>query len=198
MFTGIIEATGHVIALEKVGSNLNLQVQSPLSHLFKIDQSVSHNGVCLTITHTSNDTHSVSLVQETLLKTNFNSSKVGDILNLEQSITLQNKIDGHLVQGHIDTTAELIEINNLNGSYELRFSFHPEFNTLIIEKGSICLNGVSLTIFNISNTQFSVAIIPYTWEHTNLKFLKLHDLVNIEFDMIGKYVQRFISISTKK
>ncbi len=192
MFTGIIEKTGTVAAIEINESNLKIWIRSSISTALKTDQSVSHNGVCLTVEEIVEDQYRVTAIQETLQKTNLATLKIGDLVNLERCMQLNRRIDGHIVQGHVDTTAACKNIVEKNGSWEFTFEIDTAFSTLIIEKGSIAVNGISLTIFNVTNTHFTVAIIPYTFEHTNIHFLKIDDLVNIEFDVIGKYVSRFL------
>lgn len=190
MFTGIIEKTGTIEEVLSHGDNRSFRVSSPLYSELKVDQSLSHDGVCLTIENLHNGLHQVTAVAETLSKTNLGQWQKGTIINLERCMQLNGRLDGHFVQGHVDTTAECMDIVNRNGSWEYRFRFPEKFAKLIIEKGSITVNGISLTLFNISNSAFTVAIIPYTYEHTNLKVLAKGSLVNIEFDMIGKYVNR--------
>lgn len=190
MFTGIIEDVGTIIAIEKQLENRLFTFQSALSNELKIDQSLSHNGVCLTVTKVENDRHQVVAVAETLKKSNLGLLKTGDKVNLERSLTLDKRLDGHLVQGHVDTTGSCISKTERNGSYEYKIRFPKEFSPFIIEKGSIALNGISLTIFDITAHEFSVAVIPYTFEHTNMHLLQVNDKVNLEFDLIGKYVLR--------
>lgn len=190
MFTGIIETLGTVAALETSGTNISYWIQSNITEQLKIDQSVSHNGVCLTVEEINADEYKVTAIQETLSKTTLGSWKVGDLVNLERCLTPSGRLDGHFVQGHVDTTATCIQKTDQDGSWLFRFEFPEKFAPLIIEKGSISLNGISLTIFDISLNQFSVAIIPYTIEHTNLKQLEPGGLVNLEFDLVGKYVVR--------
>jgi riboflavin synthase len=190
MFTGIIETIGTIISVENKGSNKIFEVQSAISAQLKPDQSVAHNGVCLTIEKIRHNIHQVTAIHETLIKTNLNTWKTGDIINLERCLMPNGRLDGHFVQGHIDTTAVCIEKTALEGSWQYSFEFPEKFAKLIIEKGSIALNGISLTVFNVTKRQFSVAIIPYTFEHTNMQRLSIGHSVNIEFDMIGKYVVR--------
>jgi riboflavin synthase len=161
----------------------------------KVDQSVSHNGVCLTVEEVSSNTHKVTAIAETLTKTNLNTLQLGHWVNLERCLMLNGRIDGHLVQGHVDCTATCIKVENKNGSWEYEFEIPVSFGSFVIEKGSISLNGISLTIFNVTHHSFCVAIIPFTFEHTTLKFLKEGDSVNIEFDMIGKYVNRMKTLN---
>ena len=194
MFTGIIEDTGSINSIEKSGTNISYWVQSKLAQSLKVDQSLSHNGVCLTVEAIKNDLHKVTAIDETLQKTNLGNLVQGSIVNLERCMQLNGRLDGHIVQGHVDTTALCTDIVKKEGSTEFSFETDAQFATLMIEKGSITLNGISLTIFNVSETGFTVAIIPYTMEHTNLSELKTADKVNIEFDIIGKYVNRIQSI----
>lgn len=192
MFTGIIECTGVVSALEREGSNLHIELQSPISNELKIDQSVAHNGVCLTVIACGNSKHRVTAILETLEKSNIGNWEIGTEVNLERCLRVSDRLDGHIVQGHVDTTAIVQHISEKNGSWEYDF-FHaerPEFNT--IPKGSITVNGVSLTVVKSSVHSFSVAIIPYTFEHTNFKLLRVGSVVNIEFDVIGKYIGAYL------
>ena len=195
MFTGIIETTGKITGVEKKGSNKIFYVESSLCAELKPDQSVSHNGVCLTVEEVKGNTHRVSAIEETLLKTNLNNWLINDTINLERCLPMNGRIDGHIVQGHVDTLAECTHIIKKEGSTEFSFKIDKKYAGLIIEKGSICLNGISLTIYNIGLNCFSVAIIPYTFEHTNMQQIKTGSLVNIEFDLLGKYIQRLQSIS---
>ena len=195
MFTGIIETTGKVISLQNEGSNLHITIQSSISDQLSIDQSVSHNGVCLTVVKIDADTHTVTAIQETLLKSNLRSLAENSIINLERCLKIGDRLDGHMVQGHVDTTAQLINIKEEQGSYLLTFIISEDHKNLIVEKGSICLNGISLTLVDVGNDKFSVAIIPYTWQNTNLQHLNIGDNVNIEFDVIGKYVNRIMGNS---
>lgn len=190
MFTGIIEQTGTLHAVEQSGSNLHFWVKSALADVLQIDQSLSHNGVCLTVDQLSAGMHRVTAVTETLEKTNLGLWQPGTMINLERCMPLNGRLDGHIVQGHADCTATCTGITDQNGSWTFDFRFPPQFASLVIEKGSISLNGISLTIFNVKTDGFTVAIIPYTFEHTNMQQLKTGDTVNLEFDMIGKYVNR--------
>jgi len=196
MFTGIIETTGIVYAIEPQKTNTIFWIQSPLSNTLKIDQSIAHNGVCLTVDALQNNMHRVTAVQETLLKTNLNYWKIEDSINIERCVLLNGRLDGHLVQGHVDTTATCIQRETKDGSWLYRFSFDEKFAPLVIEKGSIGLNGISLTIFNVTPNAFSVAVIPYTFHHTNIQTIIEGSLVNIEFDMMGKYIQRSIQLNS--
>jgi len=188
MFTGIIEATGIVKEIIKNNSNRTYWIQSFLSSKFKADQSIAHNGVCLTVEEIKQDMHRVTAVKETLSKTNLQNWETGTIINLEQSLLATSRLDGHFVQGHIDTTGICEKIKELKGSWEFIFSFPKKFSPLIIEKGSICINGISLTAFDVKKNSFKVAIIPYTFMHTNLQHIRKKDLINLEFDMLGKYI----------
>lgn len=194
MFTGIIEAIGTVQELTSQGTNKSFYIQSSISSELGIDESISHNGVCLTVEEIQDDIYKVTAIKETLDKTNIGSWKNGDPINLERSMKMGGRLDGHIVQGHVDCTARCISKNNLEGSYEFTFEFDKKYAGLVIEKGSISLNGISLTIFNVTLNTFSVAIIPYTFGHTNMQSLQEGMQVNIEFDMIGKYVSRLQSL----
>lgn len=190
MFTGIVESTGRILNVDESGENRVFRIASPVSRELKTDQSVSHSGVCLTVEAVEGETHVVTAVQETLRKTSLGSWADGDIINLERSIRAGDRLDGHIVQGHVDATGNCIEIRDADGSHEMRFSYPAAFASLLIEKGSICVNGVSLTAFSVGPDYFSIAVIPYTFAHTNLSCLKAGSLVNLEFDIIGKYAQR--------
>lgn len=196
MFTGIIETVGQVAGLEKKGGNLDLIISSSVSKELKIDQSVSHNGVCLTVVEVSGNTHRVTAIDETLKKTNFASLKIGDEVNLERCMKIGNRLDGHIVQGHVDQTAECISVSEEKGSWVSTFQYHPSKENMVVEKGSICVNGISFTAFNAKENLFSVAIIPYTFENTNIKQIKKGSLVNLEFDVIGKYVARMMEFKS--
>ncbi|HYM94328.1 MAG TPA: riboflavin synthase [Chitinophagaceae bacterium] len=192
MFTGIIEAEGIIKDVISNGSNKTIWVESPVSHKLKIDQSVSHNGVCLTVEEIKDDRHCVTIIEETLQKTNLGNCKVSDRLNIERSLLLNNRLDGHLVQGHVDTIAICTKKEEKKGSWEFEFEFPKKFTALIIEKGAVCINGISLTCFNTKKKKFSVAVIPYTFEHTNMKNVFPGHSVNIEFDLLGKYILRML------
>lgn len=194
MFTGIVEATGIVKEIAASGTNKMFWIESSLSFSFKVDQSISHNGVCLTIEDVQENLHKVTAVEETLAKTELDQWKIGSTINMERSLLLTNRFDGHFVQGHVDTTAVCKKIRYKRGSHEFEFEFPKKFAALVIEKGSVCVNGISLTAFDVKKDAFKVAIIPYTFEHTNLQFLKEGDKVNLEFDMIGKYILRKLSL----
>jgi riboflavin synthase len=190
MFTGIIEATGTVRKITTTGSNTTFWVESSISHELKTDQSVSHNGVCLTVESVSENIHAVTAIEETLKKTNLGALQEDDILNLERCMIMNGRLDGHIVQGHVDGTAECISVSPKNGSWEYVFRFDEKFAPLVIEKGSACINGISLTVFEVTRNSFKVAVIPYTYHHTNIRHISKSDTVNIEFDVIGKYILR--------
>lgn len=194
MFTGIIETTGRIESIETKGTNKTFYISSPISGELKTDQSVSHNGVCLTVEQVKNGVHQVTAIEETLKKTNLGQLAPGTLINIERCMQMNGRLDGHIVQGHVDATATCIEIIQREGSYEFTFSYEEQFAPLLIEKGSVSLNGISLTVFNVTHNQFTVAIIPYTYEHTNIKTLQTSQQVNIEFDVIGKYIQRNIEV----
>jgi len=193
MFTGIIEALGEITEVREEGSNVHYTVRSAISHELKIDQSVAHNGVCLTVVALANDTHTVTAIDETLGKTNLGSLKTGSRVNLERCMQMNGRLDGHIVQGHVDQTAVCIKRAELDGSWEYRFRYDTDKGNVTVEKGSVCVNGISLTVVGSSSDEFSVFIIPYTFEHTNLHEVQVNDAVNIEFDIIGKYVARLIN-----
>ncbi|HVB03882.1 MAG TPA: riboflavin synthase [Chitinophagaceae bacterium] len=188
MFTGIIESKGILVSTRKIRGNLRMTIASGISAALSLDQSVSHNGVCLTVTGVQEGTHQVDVIAETLEKTNLGQWIKGDIINLERAMKLGDRLDGHLVQGHVDCRAACREMVQKKGSLEFRFSYPDRFAGLVIEKGSICVNGISLTAFNVTGSAFTVAIIPNTLEHTNMHSLVLGSEVNIEFDLIGKYI----------
>jgi len=192
MFTGIIETFGRLTDISPERGNLHFTIESEISSELKIDQSVSHNGVCLTVVDVDSGKHVVTAIEETLLKSNLDSLRVGDFLNLERCMQMNGRLDGHIVQGHVDQTAICIDVRELPGSWEYTFDYDPAAGNVTVEKGSICVNGISLTVINSLANSFSVAIIPYTFEHTNMQYLKNGDTVNLEFDIIGKYVARLI------
>ncbi len=192
MFTGIIETLGAVENIVKEGSNIHLTIHSTLSSDLKIDQSVAHNGVCLTVVALGENKHTVTAIEETLQKTSLGNLKIGSKVNLERCMQLNARLDGHIVQGHVDQTATCIKVVELDGSWEYRFQYDPSYGNVTVEKGSICVNGISLTVVNSAAGAFSVFIIPYTFEHTNLHEVKVGDRVNLEFDIIGKYVARLM------
>jgi riboflavin synthase len=194
MFTGIVETLGIIKEITTSGTNKTFWIGSPLSSSFKIDQSVAHNGVCLTVEDALENLHRVTAIEETLNKTDLNQWEIGTRINIERSLLPTNRLDGHFVQGHVDTTGICKKVRNKQGSHEFEFEFPKKFAELIIEKGSVCVNGISLTAFNVKKHSFTVAIIPYTFEHTNLQFVKEGNEVNLEFDMIGKYILRKLSL----
>jgi riboflavin synthase len=192
MFTGIIESVGEIKDLQKQGSNLVMAVQSSISHELKIDQSISHNGVCLTVTQVTGNVHWVTAVAETLQKSNLGALSINDPINLERCMLANGRFDGHIVQGHVDQVAVCTRVEALDGSWLFDFEYDPQHGNLTVEKGSICVNGVSLTCFNSRNDGFTVTIIPYTYENTTFKTLKKSDLVNLEFDIVGKYIKKLV------
>ncbi len=194
MFTGIIENTGTISEIIITGTNKTFWIKSALSSELKVDQSVSHNGVCLTVEAIKENTYQVTAILETLQKTNLNHWILGTEINLERCMLMNGRLDGHIVQGHVDCTATCISITEKDGSWEYQFNFDKQFAHFIIEKGSVSINGISLTCFEVTNDTFKVAIIPYTYQHTNIKQLQLESLVNIEFDLIGKYVSRMAQL----
>lgn len=195
MFTGIIEELGEITELNQKDENLNITVKAEMTSELKIDQSVAHNGVCLTVVDLKDNTYTVTAIRETLQKTNLGHLKVGDKVNLERGMKLGARLDGHIVQGHVDQTSVCIKVSENNGSWEFTFEYDPSLENITIEKGSITINGVSLTVVNSMKNQFSVAIIPYTFENTTFKYLKEGMTVNLEFDVIGKYVKRLTEIN---
>ena len=194
MFTGIIEELGKVCKLERQNSNLHISIASNLTPELKIDQSVAHNGVCLTVVAIKDKVYTVTAIDETLKKTNLGELHTGDEVNLERAMILGTRLDGHIVQGHVDQVATCKAIHEENGSWIFTFTYSPEFSNVTIEKGSITINGVSLTVVNSKLNSFSVAIIPYTYEHTTFKTIKPGTVVNLEFDVIGKYVKRLLEL----
>ena len=194
MFTGIIEAFGKIVNLKKDQENLHLRLDSPLTRELKIDQSLAHNGVCLTVVDTSGDQYTVTAIQETLEKTNLGKLKIGDLVNLERAMMMNSRLDGHIVQGHVDQTGFCSGIDFRQGSWFFDFEYNQHQKNITIEKGSICVNGVSLTVVKSNLNKFSVAIIPYTYDHTNFHQIKKGDAVNIEFDMIGKYISKLYDL----
>ena len=190
MFTGIIETLGKVVNITEDGTNIHFTIQSEFTHELKIDQSVAHNGVCLTVVAIDNDKYIVTAIQETLEKTSLRNLTVNSIVNLERGMKLGDRLDGHIVQGHVDQTGKCIAIKEENGSWVFTFQYDNLLGNVTIEKGSITVNGTSLTVVNSKNNEFSVAIIPYTFENTIFKDMKIGDVINLEFDVIGKYVAR--------
>jgi riboflavin synthase len=192
MFTGIIETLGKVTHLEKELGNLHITIASAISSDLKIDQSVAHNGVCLTVVALTDGAHTVTAIEETLNKTSLGNLSVGDPVNLERCMQMNARLDGHIVQGHVDQTAVCTHFTELEGSWKYSFEYDPAIGNVTVEKGSICVNGISLTVVNSKSNSFSVAIIPYTYEHTNLQQVRVGSVVNLEFDIIGKYVARLM------
>ena len=193
MFTGIIESIGKVKNIEKDGKNYHFTFQSDISKNLKIDQSVAHNGVCLTVTSQNNMEHQVTAIYETIQKTNMSSLKIGSLVNLERCLKIGDRLDGHMVQGHVDDTVVCTKINEEDGSWRIGFEGENLNEKLIVDKGSICINGISLTVAKINKNFVEVAIIPYTFENTNFKQLKINDMVNIEYDILGKYILKNIT-----
>ncbi|MGA0559162.1 riboflavin synthase [Larkinella sp. VNQ87] len=199
MFTGIIETTGEVIDITAEGTNLTFTLKAPIAPELKVDQSLSHNGVCLTVTSVNGETYTVTAVDETLKKTNLGRVKTGDRVNLERCMPANGRFDGHIVQGHVDQTGVVTSIVDQNGSWLFDFQYNPVSDNpaesnITVEKGSICINGVSLTVFNSEPDSFRVTIIPYTYEHTTFRDLKVGDVVNLEFDVVGKYIKKMLGL----
>lgn len=192
MFSGIVEASGTVTDLRREQGNLHVSIRSPFTHELKIDQSIAHNGACLTVVEIRDDVYTVTAIAETLNKTNISSLKEGDIINLERCVKAGGRLDGHIVQGHVDQLGMCTEVREDNGSWIFTFEYDPSLGNITVEKGSVCVNGVSLTVVNSKENGFSVAIIPYTYEHTNFHTIKKGDKVNLEFDILGKYVARLL------
>lgn len=192
MFTGIIEATGTVSSIETDGGNVHFFIRSEITSELKVDQSVAHNGICLTVVAIDKNIYKVTAIRETLAKTNLGKLKPGAKVNLERSMPSHGRFDGHVVQGHVDQVAECKRLTEQDGSFVFQFEVLGG-TTLIVEKGSICINGISLTCFNVTDTLFEVAIIPFTYEHTNISDVKVGDSINLEFDILGKYVQKMMA-----
>jgi riboflavin synthase len=192
MFSGIIEMLGEVVDLKTEQSNLHITVKSDFTNELKIDQSVAHNGVCLTVVKIEGSNYSVTAIDETLAKTNLGKLKVGDYVNLERCLRVGDRLDGHIVQGHVDQTAVCVDVKEADGSWMYTFEYDASKNNITVEKGSICVNGVSLTVVNSLKNTFSVCIIPYTFEHTNFKNIKVGTIVNLEFDILGKYISKLM------
>jgi riboflavin synthase len=195
MFTGIIENTAQVVSITKSQTNVSFKMASDLAIELKIDQSLSHNGVCLTVEKVSEKAYQVTAIKETLDKTNLGQLKIGDWVNLERCMKADGRFDGHIVQGHVDQTGICKNIENKQGSWLISIEYEASKGNITVEKGSICMNGISLTVVNSTTNGFSVAIIPYTWENTNLKYLKVGDEVNLEFDIIGKYMTKIMTLA---
>mgnify|MGYP000536594847 CR=1 FL=1 len=195
MFTGIIETLGKVRQVKKEGRNVHLTVEADFTDELKIDQSVAHNGVCLTVVAINNKSYTVTAIDETLLKSNIGDLSLGSLVNLERCLQAGQRLDGHVVQGHVDQKGVCNKIEELDGSWKYWFTYQPSAGMLTVTKGSICVNGVSLTVVDSIKNQFSIALIPYTYEHTNFKNLSINDSVNLEFDIIGKYVARLMEFN---
>jgi len=194
MFTGIIETLGKVVGIDAEGSNLHLRIETPLANELKIDQSVAHNGVCLTVVEKTSQQYTVTAITETLEKTSLNHFKVGQLINLERAMILGSRLDGHIVQGHVDQTGVCSGLKEEDGSWVFTFTYDPDKSNVTIEKGSITIDGTSLTVVNSEKNSFSVAIIPYTYAHTCFQQYEIGTVVNLEFDVIGKYVKRLLEI----
>ncbi len=194
MFTGIIETLGNITNIVKNQTNIDFTIASNISNQLKIDQSVAHNGVCLTVVNVSANTHTVTAIDETLQKTNLCTWQIDTLVNLERCMQINGRLDGHIVQGHVDQTAICLAVTETQGSWLYTFQYESDFNHITVEKGSITVNGISLTVVNSQNNQFSVAIIPYTYQNTNLKTVQVGSKVNLEFDIIGKYVARLVGL----
>jgi riboflavin synthase len=197
MFTGIIESLGTIVQVKKDRSNLRFTIESGISDQLKIDQSVSHNGVCLTVVEVATQRHTVTAIDETLQRTNLGHWRKGSLVNLERCMLPTSRLDGHIVQGHVDCTAICTEVEDRNGSWYYRFRYEPNPERILVDKGSVCVNGVSLTVVLPDQESFGVAIIPYTYEHTTFKAIEIGHQVNLEFDIIGKYVTRYLSLYGK-
>lgn len=193
MFTGIVETVATITNISTSGTNKTLTLESELSQELKVDQSVCHNGVCLTVENIKDNSYTVTAIEETLQRSNIGSLKLGDKINLERCLPINGRLDGHIVQGHVDQKGIIETIDNKEGSWEIKVKYDPSLKNITVEKGSICMNGVSLTVVESNDDSYSVAIIPYTWEHTNFKHLKPGSEVNLEFDILGKYIQKLYS-----
>lgn len=193
MFTGIIETLATLVDIKTDNTNVHFTFLSTITHELKIDQSVAHNGVCLTVVEIKGNEYTVTAIDETLQKTNLSSLKIGDIVNLERCMPANGRFDGHIVQGHVDEVGKVVNIENNNGSWTYTISYNPQSTNITVEKGSITINGTSLTVVNSQNNTFSVCIIPYTYENTVFKNLRINDVVNLEFDIVGKYVARLLN-----
>ncbi|MCP4439467.1 MAG: riboflavin synthase [Aureispira sp.] len=198
MFTGIIETLGKVSKIEKDGTNIHLTITSELTKDFKIDQSVAHNGVCLTVVAIEGNEYTVTAIEETMKLTNLGDLKIGDEVNLERAMQHNARLDGHIIQGHVDTTGTCVEVKPVDGSWYYTFKYTPTEEHLLVGKGSVCINGVSLTVVEPKDDLFSVAIIPFTHEHTTFKHIKVGDAINLEFDILGKYIAKYAQLYMKK
>jgi riboflavin synthase len=194
MFTGIIETLGQIVAIERTQTNIHFKIKSSISDALKIDQSLAHDGVCLTVTACDDSTHTVTAIEETLLRTNLNSWAVDRKVNLERAMVAGARLDGHMVQGHVDATATCINIDDRDGSWNYTFRYAPSPDHILVDKGSVCINGTSLTVVNPVADEFTVCIIPYTYDNTVFHQLAIGDAVNIEFDIIGKYIAKHLAM----
>lgn len=192
MFSGIIEGLGEVVAIQKEKSNLHITVKAPFTNELKVDQSVAHNGVCLTVVNIQNDCYTVTAIDETIQKTNIGLLNSGDKINLERCLKVGDRLDGHIVQGHVDQRAVCTKMQETNGSWIFTFEYDTTKGNVTVEKGSVCVNGVSLTVVNSKDNSFSVCVIPYTFENTNFKTIQPGSVVNIEFDIVGKYIAKML------
>ena len=194
MFTGIIEALGEVVHIKKEGTNYHFTIASPISGELKIDQSLAHDGVCLTVVKLEEGRHVVTAIEETMKRSKLGSWTLGSKVNLERAMKANARLDGHMVQGHVDTTGNCVSVEESGGSWYFRFSFEPSRDHMVVDKGSVCINGVSLTVVDPRDSEFSVAIIPYTYDHTNFHQINVGDTINLEFDIIGKYLSKYIEV----
>jgi riboflavin synthase len=198
MFTGIIEALGTITRVEKEGSNVHFTIASAISQELKVDQSLAHDGVCLTVVRTENGEHTVTAIEETLLRSNLGQWAPGGLVNLERAMAANGRLDGHMVQGHVDDRGLCTGVEERDGSWYFEFAYAPSPERMLVNKGSVCINGVSLTVVDPVDDRFKVAIIPYTFEHTNFGRIRPGDTVNLEFDILGKYITRYLSLYSKK
>ena len=198
MFTGIIESLGEIRKIEKEGTNIHFTIKSPITNELKIDQSVAHDGVCLTVVEIDGDEYVVTAIEETMLRSAFGDRKVGDVVNLERAMNSNGRLDGHIVQGHVDATGKCVGKENKNGSWYFTFEYTVTPEHLLVDKGSVCINGVSLTVCDPVDNRFSVAIIPYTYEHTSFKNIEIDSKINLEFDIIGKYMAKYMEVYAKQ
>ena len=198
MFTGIIESLGEIRKIEKEGTNIHFTIKSPITNELKIDQSVAHDGVCLTVVEINGDEYVVTAIEETMLRSAIGDRKVGDVVNLERAMISNGRLDGHIVQGHVDATGKCVGKENKNGSWYFTFEYTVTPEHLLVDKGSVCINGVSLTVCDPVDNRFSVAIIPYTYEHTSFKNIEIDSKINLEFDIIGKYMAKYMEVYAKQ
>ena len=198
MFTGIIESLGEIRKIEKEGTNIHFTIKSPITNELKIDQSVAHDGVCLTVVEIDGDEYVVTAIEETMLRSAIGDRKVGDVVNLERAMISNGRLDGHIVQGHVDATGKCVGKENKNGSWYFTFEYTVTPEHLLVDKGSVCINGVSLTVCDPVDNRFSVAIIPYTYEHTSFKNIEIDSKINLEFDIIGKYMAKYMEVYAKQ